>query len=89
MIILIKLMFRRRMEIEESDDSIIGQSFRDWELFIVDDGSTGKTVELACRFEEADPRIRVIRNETNRKLPASLNKGLCSLGRAVSDMDFG
>lgn len=66
--------------IEESVGSIIGQSFRDWELIIVDDGSTDKTAELARRFEKTDPRIRVIRNETNRKLPASLNRGFAASG---------
>lgn len=56
-------------------DSCINQSFKDWELIIVNDCSTDQTLEIARRYAKKDGRIRVLDNETNLKLPASLNRG--------------
>lgn len=61
--------------LDESIESIINQDFNDWELIIVDDGSTDETYHLACKYADLDRRIQIIRNESNRKLPASLNIG--------------
>ena len=59
----------------ESIQSVIVQTFQDWELIIVDDCSTDDTPQIIERFVQQDPRIRGIRHETNRKLPAALNTG--------------
>lgn len=59
----------------ESIKSIIDQSFLDWELIIVDDCSTDDTLKIAKSFAKQDPRITVIHNKKNKKLPASLNVG--------------
>ena len=61
--------------LSESIQSIINQSFRDWELVIVDDCSTDDTLKIAKSFATTDSRISVIHNEKNKKLPASLNVG--------------
>lgn len=55
--------------------SCINQTLEDWELIIVNDCSTDNTLEIAMKFASNDPRIKVINNESNLKLPASLNKG--------------
>ncbi len=59
----------------ESVQSVIAQTFQDWELIIVDDCSTDETPQIIEHFVQQDPRIRSIRHETNRKLPAALNTG--------------
>ena len=55
-------------------ESILNQTFHDFEFIIVDDGSTDKTPAIIGSF--TDSRIRIIRNESNLGLPRSLNKGI-------------
>jgi glycosyltransferase involved in cell wall biosynthesis len=47
----------------------------DWEIIVVDDASTDRSAEIVAREAAADPRIRVVRHEVNRKLGASLKTG--------------
>ena len=61
--------------IRESIDSILGQTFTDWELIIVDDCSGDSTLEIACEYEKKDSRIQVLRSEKNMGLPGALNAG--------------
>lgn len=66
--------------------SILGQSFKDFELLVIDDGSTDLTPEIigACR----DDRIRYIRHERNLGLIATLNEGLgLATSKYVARMD--
>lgn len=42
-------------------ESILSQSFQDWELILVDDGSTDKSVEIAQKYVKKDKRINCIR----------------------------
>lgn len=56
-------------------ESCINQTFKDWELIIVNDCSTDNTLEVANAYAQKDERIRVYTNETNSKLPATLNNG--------------
>jgi len=61
--------------LRESIDSIISQTFKDWELIIVNDCSTDSTPQIAEEYANRDSRIRVINNKINQKLPNSLNIG--------------
>ena len=54
--------------------SLVAQSYRDFELIIVDDGSTDGSASVAESF--ADSRIRLVRNADNRGQNACLNQGL-------------
>lgn len=47
--------------LQSTVDSVLDQSFGDWELIILDDGSSDRTLEIAHSF--SDPRIRVIARE--------------------------
>jgi len=55
-------------------ESILTQTFEDFELMIIDDASTDHTFEIISQYN--DKRIRKIRNHTNIGIASSLNKGL-------------
>jgi len=57
--------YNRQQFIEEAIESVLASTYRDWELIIVDDGSTDNTVNIAKRFEASDTRIKVYVNEKN------------------------
>ncbi|MCQ2572146.1 MAG: glycosyltransferase family 2 protein [Alphaproteobacteria bacterium] len=59
----------------ESVNSVINQTFTDWELIIVNDCSTDNTLEVAKQLAKMDKRIHVYSNDVNKKLPATLNVG--------------
>ena len=56
-------------------DSCLAQGFTDFELIIVNDCSTDDTRPIAEEYTARDPRVRLINNESNKKLPLSLNTG--------------
>jgi glycosyltransferase involved in cell wall biosynthesis len=59
--------------VEEAVASILHQTFRDFELLVVDDGSTDGGADVVARI--ADPRIRLIR-QPNQGLAGALNTGI-------------
>jgi glycosyltransferase involved in cell wall biosynthesis len=56
-------------------DSLLGQTVEDFEILLVDDGSTDGCAELCDRLTERDPRIRVIHQE-NKGLGGARNTGI-------------
>ncbi len=73
----------------ETLDSVHSQTFADWELIAVDDGSTDGTGDLLARCAAADPRIVPVRQE-NRGITRALNAGLEHVsGEYVARLDCG
>lgn len=68
-------VFNGARYLRDALDSIVAQSFGDFELIAVDDCSTDATPQILAEYAARDPRIRVHRNAVNAKLPASLNAG--------------
>lgn len=72
--------------LRESINSILGQTFKDFEFIIISDGSNEKTLEILDSYK--DERIVRIKNEENIGLTKSLNKGLrVARGKYIARMD--
>lgn len=54
--------------------SVLQQSYRNFEFIICDDGSTDETLTVLEKYSKKDDRIRILQNEVNLGLAASLNK---------------
>lgn len=61
--------------LRESIDSVINQTYNNWELIIVNDCSNDSSPDIMAEYASKDDRIRIINNTINLKLPNSLNKG--------------
>jgi glycosyltransferase involved in cell wall biosynthesis len=58
----------------EAIDSVLAQSYADFELLIIDDCSTDSSAEIIAGYAEKDPRIIFLRNETNLGMVANWNR---------------
>lgn len=68
--------YNGEQHVENSIASVLAQSFADWELIVVDDGSTDASAERIARF--ADARIRVFR-QANAGVSAARNRALAEV----------
>jgi glycosyltransferase involved in cell wall biosynthesis len=66
--------------------SVLEQSFGDFELLVLDDGSVDASPDIALRFD--DPRVRLLRDGMKRTLASRLNQGIdAASGRYIARMD--
>jgi glycosyltransferase involved in cell wall biosynthesis len=73
--------------IVEAVNSILEQTFRDFELLVIDDGSTDATRDLLAPLAKRDGRLRVLA-EPHRGLVGSLNHGIAvARGSLIARMD--
>ena len=76
--------------IKKSIESILGQTYDNWELIIVNDSSTDETLSICKLFSEKDNRIKIYSNESNMGLGITINRALsfskgCFIARLDSD----
>lgn len=62
--------------LSEALDSVLAQTYTEWVCYIVDDGSTDKTIDIINKYCESDKRFTFIQNETNQGISYSLNRGI-------------
>lgn len=74
MISVILPTYNRANTLQRAVDSVLRQTLHDWELIIVDDGSTDETPQILAKV--SDPRVRVCRHPRNRGVTAAKNTGL-------------
>ncbi len=78
--------FNNAAFLADAIDSILRQTYRDFEFIIVDDGSTDATQDILAQY--SDPRIIVLVNPTQRGVPESLNRALAhAQGEFIARMD--
>ncbi|MDM1492919.1 glycosyltransferase family 2 protein [Acinetobacter indicus] len=74
--------------LEFAIQSVIAQSYENWELTLIDDGSSDSSLKIAQEFAQRDGRIRVIYDGQNKKLPSRLNQLIQeSKGDFIARMD--
>lgn len=85
-ITVLMTVYNGRKLLPEAIESILAQTHRDFELLIINDGSTDDSLALLRTY--ADPRIRIIDQQPNRGIHHTLNRGLREArGRYVAIMD--
>jgi glycosyltransferase involved in cell wall biosynthesis len=68
-------------------ESVLGQSFDDLELMVVDDGSADDTEALVRRYQDRDARVRYLRQE-HRGISAAMNAGIrAASGQLIARID--
>jgi glycosyltransferase involved in cell wall biosynthesis len=80
-------VFNGEPYLAEAIESILHQTFRDYELIIINDGSTDGSAAIIERYRRADSRIRAY-DQSNCGLAATLNRGLgLARGEYIARMD--
>ena len=86
--VLMPIYNTQEEHLREAIESILNQTFSDFELIVIDDCSTDTTGEILKRLAERDERVKVHPNEVNLRLPSSLNKAISlARGRYIARMD--
>lgn len=68
--------------------SVLSQTYENWELILIDDGSKDNSLYVAKKFAAVDERIRIISDGENKKLPYRLNQLVVeSKGEFIARMD--
>ena len=74
--------------IERAIRSVLSQTYGDFELLVIDDASRDDTIALCESIASGDRRLRIITNQTNVHITASLNRGLVeSVGEFIARID--
>ena len=85
---LIMSVYNGEDYLSETIDSVLNQTFKEWEFIIINDCSNDSTEEILSKYEALDSRIKVHTNEVNLRLPSSLNKALSlAEGKYIARMD--
>ena len=80
-------VYNAELYLEDAIESILNQTYKDFEFIIINDGSTDKSLEIIEKCRRQDKRIVLITRE-NKGLVASLNEGIrISKGEYIARMD--
>ena len=84
---VILTVYNRESSLRRSMNSLLGQSFSDWELIAVNDGSRDNSLRILKEYEGLFDNIKVLTQE-NKKLAYSRNRGIYnSSGRYITFLD--
>lgn len=88
MVTIITPMYNDANFIEETIESVLKQTYKDFELIIIDDCSYDKSVDIVKKYQEKDDRIILYRLNKNSGAAIARNKGLeLAKGRFISFLD--
>lgn len=80
-------VFNTRQYLEECIGSILAQTYGDFELILVDDGSSDDSLSVCRSYEERDERVKVIHQENQGQMVATRNGVDASCGEYLSFID--
>jgi glycosyltransferase involved in cell wall biosynthesis len=81
-------LYNREKTISRAIESILTQTFQDFEIIVVDDCSADCSAEIVHKLTVIDTRIKYIKNEVNQERCISRNKGIqISLGKYICFLD--
>ena len=74
--------------LRETIESVLSQTVSDWQMLVIDDGSSDNTQKIVTEFAQKDPRIQLVVNESNMGVAKTRNRGmeLCR-GKYVALLD--
>lgn len=80
--------YNREKLLSQAMESILTQTYKNFELIVINDGSTDNTAKILKGYAQRDERVIVLTNETNRGLVYSLNRGIeIARGKYIARMD--
>jgi glycosyltransferase involved in cell wall biosynthesis len=81
-------IYNGELYMRDALDSVIAQTFENWEAVLVDDGSTDKTSEICAEYVKKDSRFKYVRKENNEGLLLARKTGLeNSKGEFIANLD--
>jgi glycosyltransferase involved in cell wall biosynthesis len=81
-------VYNGEAHLKQAINSVLLQSYSDWELIVIDDGSTDTTASIIQSYVSKDSRVRQIIHEKNLGLVTSLNEGVAvSAGSFLARLD--
>lgn len=88
LISVIMPVFNSEKYVAEAIESILNQTFNDFEFIIIDDGSTDNSLKIIKEYSQKDNHIRVVVNQENKGIAGSLNIGIAlARGEYIARMD--
>ena len=85
---LIMSVYNGEDYLSEAIESVLNQTFKEFELIVINDCSTDSTSQILDKYEKLDNRVKVHTNEVNLRLPSSLNKAISyAQGKYIARMD--
>jgi len=84
---VVMLSYNHAHYIKEAINSVLDQSFPDWELIIIDDASTDGSQQIIGTFSD-DERLRLIFHENNKGIATSTNEGIDGQRNDINVISF-
>ena len=74
--------------IKDAVESVLAQTYENWELLVIDDGSADNGYNIVKEYSDKDKRIKLLKNEKNSGVTKTRNKGIeSSEGRYIAFLD--
>jgi len=69
-------LYNNQLFVEMTLKSVIEQTYKNWELIVIDDCSTDKSFDLVMEYSKKDDRVKVLKNNKNQGVVATRNRGI-------------